>query len=71
MAGGDHAEGEHDAAGGPDVEAELPTKEICEGAEDESSQDEADHGESVEVGHHHGLQCYLLIRVEHSRSLMP
>ena len=57
VAGGDHAESEDDAGGSPDVETELPSEEICEGAEDESSQDEAHNGESVEVSNHHGLQC--------------
>ena len=60
VAGGDHAESEDDAGGSPDVETELPSEEICEGAEDEGSQDEADHGECVEVSHHHGLQCQLI-----------
>ena len=54
---GNHAESEHDASRRPDIEAELPPEEICERAEDESSQDEPDHGESIEVSNHHGLQC--------------
>ena len=61
VAGGDHAEDEDDARRRRDVEAELPTEEVGEGAEDESSQDEADHGEGVEVRHHHGLQCYEIL----------
>ena len=55
VAGGDHAESEDDTGGSPDIETELPSEEICEGAEDEGSQDEADHGEGVEVRHFHGI----------------
>ena len=54
---GNHAESEHNASRRPDVKAQLPPEEICERAEDESSQDEPDHGESIEVSNHHGLQC--------------
>ena len=62
-AGGNHAESEDDTGGSPDIEAQLPTEEIREGAEDESSEDEADHGESVEVRHHHRLKSWKIFHI--------
>ena len=60
VTGGDHAEGEHDAGGTADVEAQLPSKEICHGAEDEGAENETHDGQCVQVGHHHCLtvKCF-------------
>ena len=46
---GNHAQREHDHRRRAHVEAHLAPEEVCDRAEDEGAEDEADHGEGEQV----------------------